>query len=410
MPLNSVLIAGAGPAGLALAQYLKTHRVPFRIVEKACESRLQGYSVTLHFGIPYLAQAMGQDRMDGFEEKTSVLYTNDTGFATVTADGEILIQTRGTPTIVGAGIRANRSRLRQFLLDNLDLETGVEVTGVELSSNGIVIAKSNKGDLFADIIVGADGLHSSIRQSIIGDKVDELTITTLSASTDITAEQYQAFFKYSPTHAMVHGKKLPGEDGVSNLFFGINDVSKDNNTYNIRWMISWDRARSYKDIPDTNASLHKFAHDIASQFCDPFKSIVQGTDPATKLWVGKVCQYMPDPCWNGNGQVTLIGDALHAMTPYRGEGLNHAMIDVVKLGEQLVKAHRYEISLAEAITAYETEAIPRGKRAVQASYESAYQLHEGFSWLVTRITKLVGLTLYYSGSIPFLRFFFPKTH
>ena len=98
------------------------------------------------------------------------------------------------------------------------------------------------------------------------------------------------------------------------------------------------------------------------------------------------------------------------MTPYRGEGLNHAMIDVVNLGEQLVKAHRDEISLAEAITAYETEAIPRGQRAVQASYEAAYQLHEGFSWLVTRITKLVGLTLYYSGSIPFLQFFFPKTH
>jgi 2-polyprenyl-6-methoxyphenol hydroxylase-like FAD-dependent oxidoreductase len=105
------LIAGAGPAGPALAQYLKNHHVSFRIVEKACESRLQGYSVSLHFGIPYLAQAMGQDNMDGFEEKTSVLYTDDTGFATVTADGEILIQTRSTPTIVGKGIRANRSRL-----------------------------------------------------------------------------------------------------------------------------------------------------------------------------------------------------------------------------------------------------------------------------------------------------------
>ncbi|KAI9286749.1 hypothetical protein BC943DRAFT_321318, partial [Umbelopsis sp. AD052] len=60
----------------------------------------------------------------------------------------------------------------------------------------------------------------------------------------------------------------------------------------------------------------------------------------------------------------LIGDALHAMALYRGEGLNHAMIDVAKLGEQLVKAHCDEITLAEAITAYEAKAIPRGNRAV----------------------------------------------
>ncbi|KAI8578327.1 hypothetical protein K450DRAFT_247415 [Umbelopsis ramanniana AG] len=410
MPLNSVLITGAGPAGLTLAQYLKTHHVPFRIIEKASESRLQGYSVTLHFGIPYITQAMGQEKMDGFAEKTSVLYTDVTGFATVTADGEILIQTRGTPTIVGTGFRANRSRLRQFLLDGLDLETGVEVTGVEFPSDGVVIAKSNKGDIMADIIVGADGLHSSIRQSIIGDKVEELTIMNLSGSTHITAEQYKAFAKYSPTHAMVHGTKLPGKEGVANIFFGINDFSKDNNTYHMRWVISWDRALIYNDIPNTNAGLHEFAQEIASQFCEPFKSIVQETDPTSKIWLGKVCQYMPDPSWNGNGKVTLIGDALHSMTPYRGEGLNHAMIDIVQLGEQLVKAHHDEITIAEAIAAYEAEAIPRGKRAVQASYESAYQLHEGFSWLVTRITKLFGLTLYYSGHLPFLRFFFPKTH
>jgi hypothetical protein len=75
---------------------------------------------------------MGQDNMDGFEEKTSVLYTNDTGFATITADGEVLIQTRGTPTIVGKGIRANRSRLRQFLFDGLDLETEVRSDWCEI--------------------------------------------------------------------------------------------------------------------------------------------------------------------------------------------------------------------------------------------------------------------------------------
>ncbi|KAG2172642.1 hypothetical protein INT44_002657 [Umbelopsis vinacea] len=76
---------------------------------------------------------MGQENMATFSEKISVIYTDETGFATVTADGEILIPIRGTPTIVGTGFRANRLRLRQYLLDGLNLERGVEVSGVEFS-------------------------------------------------------------------------------------------------------------------------------------------------------------------------------------------------------------------------------------------------------------------------------------
>ncbi|KAI9286750.1 hypothetical protein BC943DRAFT_321319 [Umbelopsis sp. AD052] len=256
------------------------HSVSLR---KHPKSRLQGYSVAIHFGIPYITQAMGQENMATFAEKISVIYTDDTGFATVTADREILIPIRGTPTIVGTGFRANRSRLRQYLLNGLNLETGVESTGIELPVDGVVIAIINKGDNMADIIVGADGLHSSIRQSIIGDKVEELTIMNLSGSTDITTEQYKTFAKYSPTHAMIHGTKLPGKQGVANIFFSINDFSKDNITYHMRWVISWDIALIHKNIPETNAALYELAKEIAVQFCDPFKSIVQDTDPALRF-------------------------------------------------------------------------------------------------------------------------------
>ncbi|KAG2172640.1 hypothetical protein INT44_002655 [Umbelopsis vinacea] len=100
----------------------------------------------------------------------------------------------------------------------------------------------------------------------------------------------------------------------------------------MRWVISWDIVLIHKNIPETNAGR-----------CELAKEIV--------IWLNKVCQYMLDPNWNGNGKFALIGDALHAMALYYGEGLNHAMIDVAKLGEQLVKAHRDEITLAEAITA-----------------------------------------------------------
>lgn len=46
----------------------------------------------------------------------------------------------------------------------MNFETGVELIGVDFSGNRVVIAESMKDDLFADIIVGANGRHSSIRQ------------------------------------------------------------------------------------------------------------------------------------------------------------------------------------------------------------------------------------------------------
>jgi hypothetical protein len=66
-----------------LAQYLKTHGIPYRIVEKSNGDRLQGYSVSLHFALEYLTKAMGEEKMKSIVEKTSVDYRDETAFATV---------------------------------------------------------------------------------------------------------------------------------------------------------------------------------------------------------------------------------------------------------------------------------------------------------------------------------------
>ncbi|KAI8584527.1 hypothetical protein K450DRAFT_216758 [Umbelopsis ramanniana AG] len=409
MPLSSVLIVGAGPAGLSLAQYLKTHGIPYRIVEKSNGDRLQGYSVSLHFAFEHLTKAMGEEKMKSIVEKTSVNYRDETAFATVDHLGNPVMKSNGSPTLIGYGIRANRSRLRKFLLDGIDVEMDVDATGVVFTDDGPVL-KTNKGDMLADVIVGADGLHSAVRTSVIGDKVEETNIVNLSTSRNISAEEHAEFIKYSPTHAMMYGEKKDGQEGVVNLFYGVNDISPDKKTVNVRWVLSWDKTAIYKDIPDTQDGLRKLANEMTEEFADPFKSLVQDTDPSEKYWVGMISQYMPDPSWNGEGQITLVGDAMHAMTPYRGEGLNHAILDVTRLGEQLVKAHQGEQTTAEAIAIYEEEAIVRGRKAVQASLDMATSVHRGFTWPFVILARSISFMLNFTQNIPFLEFFFPKTH
>jgi 2-polyprenyl-6-methoxyphenol hydroxylase-like FAD-dependent oxidoreductase len=332
MSFNKVLIIGSGPAGLTLAQYLKRHDVPIQVVEKAPVSRLQGYSVSIHFALPYLVEALGEDKMKDFEEYVSVNHTKSTGVALVNYDGKVLLKLDGIPALSGKGIRANRSRIRNRLMEGINVESDVDVTEVNFGDHQAV-AKTSKGDISADLVVGADGLRSAVRASIIGNKVQELDVVNLSASRNITRKQHEIFRKYSPTHFIMFGPKSSDKQGVVNFFYSINDVSEDGKTYNVRWVLSWDQSLDHHEIPDTNDGLHKIAHDMAEQFSEPIKNLIQTTDPSVKLWFNHVCQCMPDYSWDGKGQVTLIGDALHAMTAYRGEGLNHAVMDAVLLGE-----------------------------------------------------------------------------
>jgi 2-polyprenyl-6-methoxyphenol hydroxylase-like FAD-dependent oxidoreductase len=73
------------------------------------------------------------------------------------------------------------------------------------------------------------------------------------------------------------------------------------------------------------------------------------------------------------GRVTLIGDAIHAMTPYRGIGANVALKDAVRLCRALTAAERGERPLVEAIGGYETEMREYGFRAVHTSLHAMEQ-------------------------------------
>lgn len=409
MPFNKILIVGSGPAGLALAQYLKKYNVPFQVVEKAPISRLQGYSVSIHFALPYLVQALGEEKMKDFKKYVSVNHTTDTGVALVNYDGQVLLKLNGIPALSGKGIRANRTRIRNRLMEGISVETDVEVTDVNFGNHQTVV-KTSKGDICADIVVGADGLRSAVRSSIIGDKVQELSVVNLSASRNITRQEHEVFSKYSPTHFIMFGPKTSNKQGVVNFFYSINDVSNDGETYNVRWVLSWDQGLDPREIPNTNEGLHKIAYEMADQFYEPVKKLIHTTDPSVKLWFTHASQCMPDYSWDNRGQITLIGDALHAMTAYRGEGLNHAVMDAVLLGEQIVLAHQGKITVTEALTAYEKQAMARGRTAVKASYESAMGAHLGFSTTYKVLMRVLNFVVSNLQDYNIMEYFWPNTH
>ena len=72
-------------------------------------------------------------------------------------------------------------------------------------------------------------------------------------------------------------------------------------------------------------------------------------------------------------RVTFLGDAIHAMTPYRGIGANVALKDAVRLCRALTMTNRAERPVIDAIREYETDMIDYGFRAVQTSLHAMNQ-------------------------------------
>ena len=74
-------------------------------------------------------------------------------------------------------------------------------------------------------------------------------------------------------------------------------------------------------------------------------------------------------------RVTLLGDALHNMTPFRGIGANTALRDAVLLRDALAGVGRGERDIVTALANYEREMIEYGFGAVRASLANMKRLH-----------------------------------
>jgi 2-polyprenyl-6-methoxyphenol hydroxylase-like FAD-dependent oxidoreductase len=89
----------------------------------------------------------------------------------------------------------------------------------------------------------------------------------------------------------------------------------------------------------------------------------------------RVSVWIPVPWDNYEGHVTLAGDAAHAMTFHRGQGLNNCIRDAKELVSKIDKYVNGECELQDAIDVYEKEMQDRGSAEVKTSMEQSLKCH-----------------------------------
>ena len=120
-----------------------------------------------------------------------------------------------------------------------------------------------------------------------------------------------------------------------------------------------------------SAALLEIAARAMKGWAKPLRALVDLCDPTT-VSAFRIRTSRRVAAWPTQ-RITFVGDAIHAMTPYRGIGANVALKDAMGLARALTAAHRGERDLMEALRKYEAGMLDYGFRAVENSLKAMHQ-------------------------------------
>lgn len=180
---------------------------------------------------------------------------------------------------------------------------------------------------------------------------------------------------------------IGGNDGAAELHPG---ALFDNTEPYVLWSYSAERG----DYPVDGEleslrpeELRDLADRLTADWSPELRELITGCDPQTVTLLPIRTSVPVDP-WPTT-TVTLLGDAIHSMTPFQGIGANVALRDAHEFRDRLVAVARGERELVAALHEYETEMIAYGFAAVRASLKTAEQ-----SVSHNRIGRALGRTMF----------------
>jgi len=262
-----------------------------------------------------------------------------------------------------------RQALRRILYDSLKSETvkwGHDICSINRVIDGcrqkICLKFANRHMALYDIVIAADGIFSSVKR-ILDTKITsppvingriENKIQCCSNSTKSNENKSNFFsplnflglvvvlgFCDTQMHPLFHQRAIQMSDGHVRIF-----MMPFTNTQTM-WQLTF-RCQNLKEakmFSKNPQKLKDYALQVCGKWAEPIPTIITNTSQeavsgypiydrnpmtakkaATRLDIGN---------WP---QVTMVGDAAHCMSPLKGQGANQALLDAVRLSDELWKA------------------------------------------------------------------------
>jgi 2-polyprenyl-6-methoxyphenol hydroxylase-like FAD-dependent oxidoreductase len=394
-----VIVIGAGTGGLCLAQGLKSDNIAVEVFERdfSPTDRLQGYRLSIN--------AVGSKALQSclpaalFEKLTEC--SANPSHAVTFLDHQLnrllaITLEEDAANGVEHELPVSRIALRSILLEGLDSISrfGKKFIAYEKVPDGTVTAHFEDGSTATgDVLIGADGASSRVRTQLLphAQRVETGIVAVsgkIGLDEGVREATPQAIFR-GPTlilgprgcflfaSAIEYGdrgkKRHTSAEGTTDSS-GRGPLPCDSDEY-VMWGFS---ARRDTFAP---ANIETFSGEdlktvvvtLMDDWHPAIQRLVRSAEVST-VTAFPVKTSVPMPPWK-TGNVTLLGDALHNMTPYRGIGANTALQDAAALRKALGAVDRGEQDLVPALANYEREMIEYGFRAVRASLRNMERFH-----------------------------------
>ncbi|MFG1840292.1 FAD-dependent oxidoreductase [Micromonospora sp. NPDC049175] len=381
-----VMIIGAGIGGLCLAQGLRRAGVSVTVHErtKARTDWLQGYRIHINpNGSRALRACLPPSTWQAFLDTVSI---DSGGFGFTTERLNDLLRFTAeeiTPADVPPESRhygVSRISLREVLLSGMDdvVRLDHEFTHYEATADGRVTAYfADGGTATADVLIGADGANSRVRRQLLphARRVDTGVVAV--------AGKHRLADAALP-RVLTHDVNLVIPKSRGSFFTAVwhpgpqviappEQFLLDNTTPYLLWGYT-DAATAFPTEAVESLSgtdLQRLVLDRTVEWAPALREVIIGSDPQTINAI-RVRSATPVDAWE-TGRVTLLGDAIHNMTPMAGIGANTALRDAALLCGKLTEVHAGTTAMVSALHDYERQMLDYGFAAVRQSLRNARQ-------------------------------------
>ena len=351
-----VAVVGGGIGGLVLALALRARGISFELYEQSDELREVGAAVALSANGTRELRRLGLgEQVEAVSVIPSALVIRRWDTGEVIADHPIGRDGTYEATFGAPYYGVHRVALLQALADRLadeGVNLGRRCVGVDERRSGAELQFADGSSAAADLIVGADGVHSVIRPHVAGEVRRRFSgtvgyrglvaVEAMPSLPDSTPLQFWAGPRRHLLHYAIDGGRTVNFLAVVRVPEWTNDA--------------WMEECTVSEAVDAYAGWHPAVTEM-----------VGATDVGAR-WA--LFDLAPLERWH-TGHVVLMGDAAHAMVPHQGQGAGQTIEDAIALADCLAGAN----DLAPALRRYEQGRRKRTARVQRWSRRAADLMH-----------------------------------
>ena len=317
----SIAIVGAGIGGMAAASLLKRAGHDVQVYEQASRFGRVGAGIQMTPNAMKVLRRLGvEERLKRVAYRSEVRLSREWDTGEITSElklGEEVEKKFGAPFLY-----LHRAELLAAIESTVPPEIvhfDMKLAGLDRNTRGVTLAFANGSRVRADAAIGADGVHSMVREILIGPEKPRFTGRVAYRSLFPAARMGDT--RINPLHTKWWGPDrhvvIYYVTAARDQVYFVTSVPE-----SAEWMTpeSWSAKGNLEELRKAYSGFHAEVRAVLDACPDAYKWALLERDPL--------------PRWT-EGNVALLGDACHPMTPYMAQGAASALEDAVVLARCL---------------------------------------------------------------------------